>query len=202
MIIFDLETTCDNQSNYWDYQEIIEIGAVKCDNKLRIVDTFDEFIKPIKNIILTNYCTVHCKKLTSIYQKDINQAANFSTVLRHFINWCVDKPMRAKEDLSELQIQSLRFGTWGEYNYKKILEEHNKYNLDYNFIKEEIFFPMCIDIKREFAKRHGRKSLKKALGTLNMKFIGTQHRAINDAINTWRVLKNLRDYYPAQPIKL
>ena len=64
-IILDLEATCtDNRNIYFD-NEVIEIGAVKIENKL-VIDEFQSFVKPIVNTELTEFC----KNLTSINQSD------------------------------------------------------------------------------------------------------------------------------------
>ena len=72
-IIVDLEWTSwrDNSKNKrrkkWQKREIIQIGAIKANNKYKIIDKFNIFVKPKFNPILSNYI----KKLTNITQNKI-----------------------------------------------------------------------------------------------------------------------------------
>ena len=68
-VIFDLEW-----NNAYDYKskkgmnEIIEIGAIKLDEKLNIVDTFKQLIKPT----LSKKLSSRFKNLTHISMEEIN----------------------------------------------------------------------------------------------------------------------------------
>ena len=68
-IIVDLEATCwENRSD--GKNEIIEIGAVKVNDDQEIVSEYQQFVKPLKNPILSEFC----KELTSIQQTDVENA--------------------------------------------------------------------------------------------------------------------------------
>lgn len=64
-------------------QEIIEIGAVKLDEHLEIVDTFDCFVKPEFNYQITPYIN----KLTGIKSSSAMNAESFATALKDFEAW-------------------------------------------------------------------------------------------------------------------
>ena len=84
-IILDLEATCtDNRNIYFD-NEVIEIGAVKIENK-QVIDEFQSFVRPVVNTELTEFC----KNLTSINQSDVDNAEIFPNVLDNFLSWCYD----------------------------------------------------------------------------------------------------------------
>ena len=84
-IILDLEATCtDNRNIYFD-NEVIEIGAVKIENK-QVIDEFQSFVRPVVNTELTEFC----KNLTSINQSDVDNAEIFPNVLDNFLNSCYD----------------------------------------------------------------------------------------------------------------
>lgn len=53
-IIFDLEATCDENTSNFD-NEIIEIGAVQFEDKIR-VGSFQSYVHPKVNPILTPFC--------------------------------------------------------------------------------------------------------------------------------------------------
>ena len=71
-IVFDLEATCweerDNRRN-----ETIEIGAVLINEKQEVISEFQQFVKPLMNPVLSDFCT----NLTSIQQADVDDAPLF-----------------------------------------------------------------------------------------------------------------------------
>lgn len=84
-IIFDLEW-----NNYYNYKyntalnEIIEIGAVKLNSNLEIVDTFKQLIKPK----LTKKLGSRCKNLTHITMEEINKnGIDFDAAFSDFARW-------------------------------------------------------------------------------------------------------------------
>lgn len=66
------------------FDEIIEIGAVKLDEEFNIIDEFSSLVRPSVNYTMNR----NVKKLTSIEQKELRQAENFSKVYKKFISWC------------------------------------------------------------------------------------------------------------------
>lgn len=84
-IIFDLEW-----NNAYDYRlkkginEIIEIGAIKLDEKLNIVDTFKQLIKPE----LSKKLSSRFKNLTHISMEEINSSGiGFKEAVSDFSRW-------------------------------------------------------------------------------------------------------------------
>ena len=84
-VIFDLEW-----NNAYDYKlrkgmnEIIEIGAVKLDEKLNIVDTFKQLIKPK----LSSKLSSRFKNLTHISMDEINKSViAFENAISDFARW-------------------------------------------------------------------------------------------------------------------
>ncbi|MBQ7740655.1 MAG: exonuclease domain-containing protein [Eubacterium sp.] len=84
-IIFDLEW--NNAYNYAARKfmnEIIEIGAVKLDSKLNIVDTFKQLVIPE----YTRKLSSRCKKLTNITNEEIKKdGISFDKAFREFSRW-------------------------------------------------------------------------------------------------------------------
>lgn len=84
-VIFDLEW-----NNSYDYKikkgmnEIIEIGAVKLDEKLNIIDTFKQLIKPK----LSKKLSSRFKNLTHISMEEINTSGiKFEDAISDFARW-------------------------------------------------------------------------------------------------------------------
>lgn len=85
-IVFDLEWT--NGYNYVTkgfMNEVIEIGAVKLDEKLNIVDTYKQLVKPK----FAKKLSSRCKNLTKITNEDIkNEGIAFVDAFDDFAKWC------------------------------------------------------------------------------------------------------------------
>ena len=81
-IVYDLEATCW-RSRKPRKVEIIEIGAVKLNEKLEIVDDFCQFVRPKLHPEISPFCT----KLTSIVQDDIEDAPLFDEAIELFEDW-------------------------------------------------------------------------------------------------------------------
>ena len=88
-IIFDLEW--NNAYNYKvgkGFNEIIEIGAVKLNDSLELVDSFKQIIKPAVSKKLTS----HFKNLTHITMEEIKLSGiPFLEAFSDFSRWCGDK---------------------------------------------------------------------------------------------------------------
>lgn len=167
-IIFDLEATCEKDNKAFK-NEIIEIGAVKLNDNLEIVDTFDEFIKPKLSPILTGFC----KELTTIKQSDVDNADNFSKVADKFKQWIGV----GKEDYI--------LCSWGFYDKNQFINDCmlNRVN-DYWIMKH-------ISLKHQFADIKNIKpcGMEKALNILKLRLEGTHHRGIDDAKNIAKIFK-------------
>ncbi|MEI7621033.1 MAG: 3'-5' exonuclease [Candidatus Moraniibacteriota bacterium] len=61
----------------------MEIGAVKLNENLEVVDIFSQYVKPTINPVLSDFC----KSLTSIFQADVDGAKNFKDAVSDFERW-------------------------------------------------------------------------------------------------------------------
>ncbi len=84
-IIFDFEwNNAYSHAVHNFMNEIIEIGAVKLDEKLNIVDTFKQMIKPE----LTKKLSGRCKKLTGITNEELKEnGIPFKKAFSEFSRW-------------------------------------------------------------------------------------------------------------------
>lgn len=166
-IIFDLEATCTSDRSQKFQNEIIEIGAVKINDKLEIIDEYQSFIKPILNPKLTDFC----KELTSIKQSDVDSADKFPIVISEFMDWVGDDSILC---------------SWGFYDKKQIIS-------DLQLHKTKWFFDH-ISLKHQHADfKRLRKGVgvQKALSMEQMTFEGVHHRGIDDAKNIAKIfIKN------------
>ena len=179
IVIFDLEATCwENGEKLTRVDsEIIEIGAVRIDKETgEIVDTFSRFIKPHFNPELSQYC----KNLTSITQDLVDTADEFYDVIPEFVAWLGD---------DDEYIMS-----WGMYDKNQILREgtiKNFYLLDIETLLNHKHLNMKERFSYVFNVNHC--GLSKALKYLKLRFEGTHHRGIDDAINMALIYKKTKD---------
>lgn len=165
-IIFDLEATCKENDRSFK-NEIIEIGAVKVNEKLEVVDVFDKFIKPRLNPTLTNFC----KELTTITQDDVNNADSFSTVIEEFKQWIgVDQ-------------KDYLLCSWGFYDKSQLSKDCKLHGLDDSWVYKHI------SLKHQFADIKNTRpcGMEKALKMLKLPLDGTHHRGIDDAKNISKI---------------
>lgn len=174
-IVVDLEATCcENNEFPRTDMEIIEIGAVCLDENGEIRDTFQCFIKPVKQPILTEFC----KNLTTIKQEEVDSADTFVNSMNKFLTWVKDVCGK----------NTFTFMSWGDFDKNIIARQALEHNIDVMFLTSQ-----HLNIKVEFANKFKLKrpcGVWKALKISNMEFEGIQHRALDDAINISR-LSNL-----------
>ena len=170
-VVVDLEATCWEGSKTPE-MEIIEIGAVYLDGShLQEVKDFGQFVRPIENPTLTDFCT----NLTTITQSRIDNAPAFSDAFAAWMDW--------------IGGSKFKLVSWGEFDYDLIVAECRRHHvqLPSNFVNH-------INLKPLFASVHSTKSsigFREALGKLKMRFEGTLHRGIDDARNIAKVAKTL-----------
>jgi len=169
-VIFDLEATCWEEKNDRP-KEIIEIGAVKLNENLEVIDRFSEFAKPTINPELTEFC----KNLTTIKQEDVNNAKTFNIAIKDFENWIFS----SSEDVKMI--------SWGYYDKKQILEEATLKNYSGGILK--LLEERHISLKHEFARMRKERTcgMARALEKLNIPLEGMHHRGIDDAKNIAKI---------------
>lgn len=110
-IILDLEwnnTYCKKKKGFLN--EIIEIGAVKLNNNLQVIDTFDILIKPQ----LGKKLHTRVKELTNITNDDINTGIPFSQAMSNFRKW--------------VSHEKNVILTWGDTDVRVLIENFRYFN--------------------------------------------------------------------------
>src|SRR5690606_24620949 len=93
--------------------EVIEIGAVRLNSQLEVIDTYASFIKPVYFKKLNPFI----QNKTGIPQESIDNADRFPKVIRSFLSWL---------DRSEEVV----FVTWGGEDIKRIVLDTRMHKLD------------------------------------------------------------------------
>lgn len=166
-IIVDLEATCwENKITDGRGQkisEIIEIGALRINENGAIESEFSEFVKPVLNTELSEFC----RTLTTISQTEIDAAEKFDRVIERFKNW-----MGKDEEIV--------LCSWGFYDKKQFLSDCNLHLLDTSWLVNHI------SLKHQFAEIRRLKKPPGMSGALLLENLipeGVHHRGIDDARN-------------------
>ncbi|OYQ23514.1 exonuclease [Pseudomonas mandelii] len=170
-LVIDLEATTDDGGWPVTEMEIIEIGATLVDRKGREVDCFQCFVRPLRRPLLTPFC----RELTHITQANVDAAQTLSEVWPSFEQWLVHH-----------QPELEGWASWGDYDRKQLLQEWQRLQLD-----SVLASVPHMNLKQRFAKARRLDKplgLNGALQLAGMQFHGQQHRALEDARNTARLL--------------
>lgn len=174
-IIFDLEW---NQSINREIEnpripfEIIEIGAVKLDSRLKYIDSYSSIIKPR----LYKRLQPHIKSILNYDEQTLKKGKPFDMVCRDFLKWC-------GEDFI--------FGTWGNMDISYLQN-----NMDYYYMNpydkpiryynvQQIYADLIEQNSSVMAK------LEKAVSDMKIPVDRPFHSAVNDAYYTAMVLKKI-----------
>lgn len=168
-IIYDLEFTVVRKQEW--LAEIIEIGAAKVkenDRKLVIADTFQTFVKPLRDASF-NESTA---QFTGITLEDIQNAPRLPAAIEQFRAWIGE--------------EEYFLCSWGPDDKYQLVRSCNEHKIPLDWICNHN------DIQRQFSKKHKTEAyrqigLKKALEMLEIGFEGAHHRAVDDAVNTAKI---------------
>ena len=181
-IVLDLEW---NQCPYGKHREdprlpfeIIEIGAVKLDENYGMTDEFHEIIRPVVYKRL-HHCT---RSVINMTEEDFRGKRTFPEVFRDFMTWCGQDPV---------------FCTWGPGDLTE-LERNVAWNIRRKRLPGEwpFSFPLFFrDVQKIFSyvyeDHKERRSLRWAVGFLNIPEKEEFHDAFSDALYTARVMAHL-----------
>ncbi|ADU30392.1 3'-5' exonuclease [Evansella cellulosilytica] len=176
VIVFDLETT--RNMNRSSMQYIIEIGAVKLVNrggKLSYHSRFQAYVlPPNKYVSKADREFIHASKM------DFKHAKKLRDTMRQFIHWIGNKPYYlCAWSTSDLHILVRNYVYGQKYNLSWIE--------NYNDLQQK--FGEMININRQI-------SLTDSLKMSGIKLEGNQHSAIDDAMNTAKILLTYQSHIP------
>ena len=151
--------------------EIIQFGAVRIDDlkSLNITDRYSEIVKPVFYTKMQKHVT----KVTDLTDEIVSRGRPFKTVCREFLEWC-------GEDFA--------FITWSENDIYMLEDNMSIHEMDISGL------PECYDVQLLFDDQVTQEDRNFALSYAMWKF-GIKpertHDALNDAVNTVEVMKNL-----------
>ncbi|MDD0843686.1 exonuclease domain-containing protein [Pseudomonas sp. Gutcm_11s] len=170
-LIIDLEATTEEGGWPIEDMEIIEIGASLVAADGHELEHFQRFVRPLRRPCLTSFC----RQLTHISQAQVDGAQSLEVVWPQFERWL-------ESHLAHL----VGWGSWGDYDHRQLQLEWQRHGLR-----------TCLDeiphhnLKQRFADSRQLQravGLHTALQLTGLQFQGQQHRALEDARNTARLL--------------
>ena len=174
VLVIDLEATCSNdESIKGSNMEIIEIGACWVNPGGEILDTFQTFVRPVVNRILTPFCT----DLTTITQDQVDGAPTFDQIA----------PLLQEFALKQLEENSI-WASWGAYNRNQFEHDAARHR-----VENPVAHLPHANLKKLFAKKRKikRVGMMGALQIAGIEHTGAHHRALDDAINISKLLREL-----------
>ncbi|WP_371368250.1 exonuclease domain-containing protein [Pseudomonas sp. QL9] len=171
-LVIDLEATTEEGGWPVEEMEIIEIGAtLVAEADGRELDHFQRFVRPQRRPLLTNFC----RELTHISQANVDSAASLREVWPQFERW-----------LGQHHPRLAGWASWGDYDRRQLEQEWRQHRLDSLLARVP-----HVNLKQRFAEARQLKrqvGLNAALQLAGLHFQGQQHRALEDARNTARLL--------------
>lgn len=179
-VVLDLEATCKENDRSFP-NETIEIGAVNLDSDFNIISTYNKFIKPKLNPVLTQFC----KDLTSIKQEDIDAAKVFPEVIEDFKVW------------AGIGVEPYILCSWGHYDKHQLARDCELHRLPSGWTGRHI------SLKHQFGFIRNERpcGMAKALKILGLPLIGTHHRGIDDAKNIAQIFIAYKDKWDFSKVK-
>ena len=176
-IIFDLE--CNQGYSGSEYEEprmpfeIIEIGAVKLDEKFNLIDQYSSIVRPR----LYKKLQPHIRAILNYDEKVLRKGRPFDMVCREFLKWCNE----SKEYI---------FVTWGSMDLSYLQN-----NMEYYHMKPLNTPLKYYNLQQIYADIQGDElvaKLERAVASLGIESDRPYHSAMNDAYYTGLVLKHLK----------
>lgn len=153
--------------------EIIEIGAVRLDADYNLTDRFTLFVRPRYSTELNR----HVAKLTGIKLTDLQDAPDFREAIEIFTDW--------------VGTGNIRFYSWSMSDWWQLADEGE---LKLGELPDIYYESRWVDFQAVFTRLVGLSranplSLKNAIIAVEEQFDGAEHRAVNDAENSARLLQ-------------
>lgn len=180
-VVFDLEfnqeynpiKTNKNTTNTKCPFEIIQIGAVKLDRELKIIDTLNSLVKPNIYTSLNPFI----QEMTGITIDQLSKAKPFIEVYK---------------DLAEfVRGQDNVLCTWGMVDIKELFRNLEYYNLDTSLIPREYINLQLYTSKYLNCPKGTSIGLKRAVELLEISFTDGFHNAYYDAYYTSEIFKKI-----------
>ena len=177
-IVFDLEwnqspsgKVISNENGALPF-EIIEIGAVKLDEELNKISSFDRLIRP------EVYLKLHkaIEKMLPITMRDLQKGKSFTEAVYDVLQWC-------GEDVI--------FCTWGDMDLFQLQRNMNYFGVENRFPLPFLYLDLQSIFSETYLDGSKNAGLNEAVEILKVPRRNTFHRAIYDADYTAEIAKRM-----------
>lgn len=215
-IVLDLEWNQGNEEKEKQRREIpfeiIEIGAIKLNDRMEPAGSFHEMVKP------QVYQEMHrmTRQLLHMDIRELQAGDFFPDVCRRFLSWCCapedgtekyaqggmpgeDGTWKARERGTEAGSGNDRaevpwmFATWGPQDLTELQKNMRFYGMEPLAGGPVKFYDIQKLFSIAFEDKKIRRNLEYAVDFLNIQKDGAFHRALSDAYYAARVLQQIRD---------
>lgn len=149
------------------FPEIIEAGFVIVSSN-KISQTYSAYVKPTFFPILSN----RCKKFLQISQQQVDEGVSFIELIQKLSQF-----VRGK---------NTTIVTWGNMDMKVFRHNCQKHRIPFPFQSKEL--DLSMEYKKFFGDRN-QTGLWKAVEEYGKKGIGKHHRALDDAMTTFKIFQ-------------
>ena len=152
--------------------EIIEIGAVKLDEKLRYKGEWRRVIKPRVYTKLQSAV----KKVIHLTEEDLCNGDSFENAIAEFLDWCGDE---------------YTFAIWGSMDLTELQRNMKHYGVAIPFQRPLIYLDVQKLYSYMFLDGKDKLNLKSAIQELEIRETEEYHSALSDAHYTAKVLQKI-----------
>ena len=170
LLVVDVEATCDDAGRLPKTEmEMLEIGAVMTKwTDFTVVGELAAFVRPVRHPRLTAFC----RQLTSITQRQVDDAPGFPEVASALKKW-----IYGFEDVS--------WCSWGDYDRAQLALDCDRHHVTNPMPHRHINLKARYSAANGLSKKLG---MAQALKHAALPLVGTHHRGIDDARNLARLL--------------
>ena len=181
-VVFDLEWNQGNQVQQTEHAdipfEVIEIGAVKLNDKYVMISEFSRLIKPEVYREMHQYTS----KLIHLQMEELERGRPFAEVMKDFLEWC--------------GTEEYLFCSWGSLDLTELQR-----NMRYHNMTPLSDRPIpYLDVQKLFSLVYedgkSRRSLETAVDMVQMEKDIPFHRAFSDAYYTAKLLTGIAEQKP------
>lgn len=181
-VVFDLEWNQGNQAQQTEHAdipfEVIEIGAVKLNDKYVMINEFSRLIKPEVYREMHQYTS----KLIHLQMEELERGRPFAEVMKDFLEWC--------------GTEEYLFCSWGSLDLTELQR-----NMRYHNMTPLSDRPIpYLDVQKLFSLVYedgkSRRSLETAVDMVQLEKDIPFHRAFSDAYYTAKLLTGIAEQKP------
>ncbi len=154
--------------------EVIDIGAVKLNEKRNIMDKYNQLVKPVVYHQMNRITS----DLVHLHMEDLQKGRSFVEVMNEFLAWCGEDYV---------------FCTWGPLDLFELQRNMHYFHMEPLSGKPVKFLDVQKMFSIAYEDKKSRRSLEYAIDFLQIEKDVPFHRAFSDAYYTARILEQMEE---------